>query len=299
MPRIVPVDTCIETCFWHDSTSYPLLDIQSATRLHKMSTRKYSWLALGLASIVVSGCAVGNKPHFNLGIADAFQKSKCCLWKKKLGYNAPAISSKFGYANPVNSAPLHSAAVAMPSTFHAPTLSEVTVLPAQPTVITSPIGTSNGGCSSCCNSCASDTEFYMPTETVSLPTSAEAVNPVPVTSLPFEGTTDSPQLENPLPAAIEAPSNPITPPSDEEEGLIETLDSASIDVEEVDETLEVIPEKDESSILETAAKALKAKTPTSAGESVVDERSKMVILTARPVQSHQRSQIATVQRKQV
>jgi len=115
-------------------------------------------------------------------------------------------------------------------------------------------------------------------------------NLLPVTALPFEASDDSLELENPLPAPVEAPDTLTAPAIDptEEEGLIETLDSASIDhdeveevVNEMDEDLDVIPKKDETSILDTAAKPLETKTPTSAGESVVEQRSKMLTLHAR------------------
>lgn len=248
-----------------------------------MSTNKYKWLTLGLTSIVISGCAVGNKSHLNLGIADAFRKSKNCLLKKKLGYRAPATGATFGYANPVDhGVPVEDGVV--------------TVVPDQSASIVS------SDCS--CNSSVSDSEFYMPVETayemVDPPVASDGDNllpaalpaaALPAAALPVEASQDNSGLENPLPPAIEVPETPSTPSISvdptEEEGIIETLDSASVDIDETKEDLKIIPEKDETSILDTAVMPLEVKTPTSAGQSVVEQRTKMLTLTARPVQSHQ------------
>jgi hypothetical protein len=109
-------------------------------------------------------------------------------------------------------------------------------------------------------------------------------------ALPFEASTNSNELENPLPPAVEEPEAPLLDLiPDEEEGIIQTLDSASIKTEEPEEAEEEItikPKRDEASILETAATSLESSTPTSAGTSVMDRRTKMLTLTARPVQSH-------------
>ena len=270
-----------------------------------MSTNKYKWLTLGLASIVVSGCAVGSKPNLNLGIADAFRKSKSCLFKKRLGYRAPATGTNFGYASPV----VDAAPTSLPCQECSAAPSEVTVMADQSTTVVS----------SDCN-CDSSvyhppvTEFYMPTapaqETVVPPAAPESGNLVPAAALPFEESEDTLELENPLPAPVEAPSTPAIPSLNidptEEEGIIETLDSASVApdkaeevLDEIDEDLNITPKKDETSILDTAAKPLEAKTPTSAGESVVEERTKMLTLRARPVQSHQASDTQPLQKKKV
>lgn len=106
-----------------------------------------------------------------------------------------------------------------------------------------------------------------------------------------------------MPAPVTVPSDSVSPPTDidptEEEGIIETLDdSASIDLDDLQEEVEqevieeeftITPKKDENSILDTAVKVLQPQAPTSAGESVVEQRSKMLTLTARPVQSHHSS----------
>ena len=252
-----------------------------------MSTNKYKWLTLGLTTIVISGCSVGNRTNLNLGIADAFQKSKSYLHKKKLAYQAPATGTNFGYATPVASSPVASS---FPT--HA---SPVTVVPVESAPSSScGCGCSNGSCGSSVPTPV--TEFYMPTNTSTI-LSEEVVNP-PVefdsgqplpAALPLEESQGEPELENPLPAEIEVPDTPVTPSIDiaptEEEGIIETLDSAAIDLEE---DFISTPEKDEASILDTASKPLKIQTPTSAGESVVEQRSKMLTLTARPVQSNQK-----------
>ena len=266
-----------------------------------MSTNKYKWITLSLASIFISGCAAGSKPNLNLGIADAFRKSKSCLFKKKLSYEAPApvANTSFGYAHPVASTCQDCAA----------TQSVVTVTPNQPF--------SSAPCDCSCNggTCAPVTEFHAsdaPNQAVLEPVAETSDNLVPATALPFEASDDSLGLENPLPAPVEVPDTPAIPAVDinptEEEGLIETLDSASIDhddveepLKEMDEDLDIIPKKDETSILDTAAKPLEAKpleakTPTSAGESVVEQRSKMLTLYARPVQSHQDSSVQSEQK---
>ena len=234
-----------------------------------MSTNKYKWLTLGLTTIVISGCSVGNRTNLNLGIADAFQKSKSYLHKKKLAYQAPATGTNFGYATPVASSPVVSS---FPT--HA---SPVTVVPVESAPSSScGCGCSNGSCGSSVPTPV--TEFYMPTNTSTI-LSEEVVNP-PVefdsgqplpAALPLEESQGEPELENPLPAEIEVPDTPVTPSIDiaptEEEGIIETLDSAAIDLEE---DFISTPEKDEASILDTASKPLKIQTPTSAGESVVE-----------------------------
>ena len=128
-------------------------------------------------------------------------------------------------------------------------------------------------------------------------------NLLPVTALPFEASDDSLELENPLPP-VEVPDTPAIPavdvdPTTVEEGIIDTLDSASVDHDEAEEALDEIdmtPKKDETSILDTAAKPLETKTPTSAGESVVEQRSKMLTLHARPVQSHRDSSVQSEQK---
>ena len=267
-----------------------------------MSTNKYKWLTLSLASIFISGCAVGGKPHLNLGIADAFRKSKSCLFKKKLSYGAPAVNTSFGYAEPVNT-------VAAPCVNCAAAPSNVSVIHDQ-----------SAPCDCSCNGgvCAPATEFQTPAaspmqEVVEPTTEPVSSNSLPVTALPFEESDDSLELENPLPAPVEVPDTltaPAIPAVDldptEEEGIIETLDSASVApdkaeevLDEIDEDLNITPKKDETSILDTAAKPLEAKTPTSAGESVVEERTKMLTLRARPVQSHQASDTQPLQKKKV
>ena len=258
-----------------------------------MSTNKYKWLSLSLASIFISGCAVGGKPNLNLGIADAFRKSKSCLFKKKLSYGAPApvANTNFGYAHPV--APTCQDCAA--------TQSVVTVTPDQ--------SVSSAPCDCSCNggTCAPVTEFYMPvapTQDLVEPTpQPTSDNLLPVTALPFEASDDSLELENPLPP-VEVPDTPAIPavdvdPTTVEEGIIDTLDSASVDHDEAEEALDEIdmtPKKDETSILDTAAKPLETKTPTSAGESVVEQRSKMLTLHARPVQSHRDSSVQSEQK---
>ena len=270
-----------------------------------MSTNKYKWLTLSLASIFISGCAVGGKPHLNLGIADAFRKSKSCLFKKKLSYGAPAVNTSFGYAEPVNT-------VAAPCVNCAAAPSNVSVIHDQ-----------SAPCDCSCNGgvCAPATEFQTPAaspmqEVVEPTTEPVSSNSLPVTALPFEESDDSLELENPLPAPVEVPDTltaPAIPAVDldptEEEGIIETLDSASVApdkaeevLDEIDEDLNITPKKDETSILDTAAKpletkTLEAKTPTSAGRSVVEQRSKMLTLHARPVQSHQASSVQSAQKK--
>ena len=276
-----------------------------------MSTNKYKWLSLGLASIFVSGCAVGGKPNLNLGIADAFRKTKAHLLKKKLSYEAPIANTNFGYAHPVDT-------VAPTCQDCASTVSDVTILTESALPAPSDCG---------CNGDSSVyyppvTEFYMPvapTQELAEPTAQpSSSNLLPVTALPFEASDDSLELENPLPAPVEAPATLTAPAIDptEEEGIIKTLDSASIDHDEVEETmdeinedLEILPKKDETSILDTAAKpleaktleanTLEAKTPTSAGQSVVEKRTKMLTLRARPVQSHQPFDTRTRQKKKV
>ncbi len=135
----------------------------------------------------------------------------------------------------------------------------------------------------------------MDADTTSLPTAV----------LPAEESQGKLELENPLPAAIEAPNIQASPSlnidSTEEEGVIETLDSASVDPEEVDEELIVTPNTDEASILDTAEASPETspepETPTSAGSSVVERPSKMLTLTARPVQTHHASATQTVKNK--
>lgn len=246
-----------------------------------MSTNKYKWLILGLASIVVSGCHVSSKPNLNLGIADAFRKSRNCLAKKKLGYRAPATGTNFGYAPPVNNA----VATSIPYQDFSVAPSEVTVMPDQSSsIVASDCNCNNGAY------VPPVTEFYMPVPAkvvVDSPTETVGSTVLPPATLPFEASEDNLELENPLPAPIEVPETPsIDLDPTEEQGIIETLDSALIAPGELDEELKITPKKDEASILDTAVKPLEAKTPTSAGESVVDQRTKMLTLTARPVQSH-------------
>jgi len=191
-----------------------------------MSTNKYKWLTLGLASIFISGCAVGGKPNLNLGIADAFRKSKAHLCKKKLSYQAPAINTNFGYTQPINNAAAPCAECAA-----APTFSDVTVVPDQ-SILSTPCDCScNGG------TCGTTTEIYTsegPTQAVVEPIAeSNSGDLLPATALPFETSDDSLELENPLPAPVEVRETPTIPAIDvdptEEEGIIETLDSASIE----------------------------------------------------------------------
>ena len=166
-----------------------------------MSTNKYKWLTtLGLASIVVSGCHVGSKPNLNLGIADAFRKSRNCLAKKKLGYRAPATGTNFGYAPPVNNA--------VPTSSYqdfSPAPSEVTVMSESPSTAASDCGCNNGAY------VPPVTQFYMPPAqevVVESPTVTESVVVLPPATLPFEESEDTLELENPLPAPIEVPDTP-------------------------------------------------------------------------------------------
>ncbi len=297
MPRIVLVDTSIGNVLVEVSTTSKLAVKCPATLVEKMSTKKFKWLTLGLASIVVSGCAAGSKPNLNLGIADALRKSKACLFKKKLSYQTPASNTRFGYATPVTSD-----SVMLPSTTSRPIASSQSPIYHQsaenPSVLSS-----DCNCSTANNVAVPSSGFYMPPppaiETpASTPSmsegSAGSFDSVPTLELPHDTSVDHLQLQNPLPPAVEVPTTQPNPSvglnesgSDVEERIIDTLDSASLDFDELKETPVVTPKKDEASILETAAKALEAKTPTSAGQSVVERRSKIVTLTARPAQSHQ------------
>jgi hypothetical protein len=232
-----------------------------------MSTNKYKWFTLGLTGIVISGCSVGNKPNLNLGIADAFRKSRNCLLKKKMSYRAPSAGSNFGYAPSV--------------------ASNVNVTDSAVDAISS----ESFGCGCGCDNAVSEpiSEFYMPIaqEVVDAPLEQNSGESTP-SMLPIEAAQDNFELENPLPADIGSPNTPsLNLEPAEEEGIIETLDSAAIDLEDKAEDFKDTPKKVETSILDTALKPLKPKTPTSAGESVVEQRSKMLTLTARPAQSHQ------------
>ena len=279
-----------------------------------MSTKKFKWLTLGLASIVVSGCAVGSKPHLNLGIADALRKSKSCLFKKKLSYQTPASNARFGYANPVASN-----SVMLPSTTSRPIANSQSITTSQSPIYHQSaenlsVLSSDCNCATNSNVAVPSSEFYMPprpaTETpASTPSMSEgnagSFDSVPSLELPYETSVDSLQLQNPLPPAVDVPTTQTSPSveinesaSDVEEGIIDTLDSASLDIGELKETPVATPKKDEASILETAAKALEAKTPTSAGQSVVERRSKILTLTARPAQSHQLFDAQTARKTQ-
>ncbi len=265
-----------------------------------MRTQKYKWLTLGLASIVISGCAVGSQPklNLNLGIADALRKSRDSLTKKKLSYKAPDASSKFGFSNPSTSAQ----PTRLPSIGTLPSLKNVPLLSgrssASPVSESSSVLTSDCGCTG--NNAASTMELDTPTGSSAEPVApplhdgSEYVDSVPPAILPFEDSASELGLENPLPPAVEMPATELVPSGemnhtspDEEEGTIETLDSAAHELDNTNELLDVTPKKDENSILETAAKALEGQIPTSAGHSVVEQRSKMLVLTARPAESHQ------------
>ena len=108
-----------------------------------------------------------------------------------------------------------------------------------------------------------------------------------VTPQPLPLENELPE-ENPLPAANPLPGLDST--SDkidlgEEEGIIETLDSAA------NKGPATMPEKDENSILDTAGlfndDIFEGRVPTRVGQSVFDANPKMLTLTARPAESHQ------------
>ena len=240
---------------------------------------------------MLSGCTAGGKPNLGLGIYDAFHKSKACLFKKKLGYETPAVTQNpFGFAN--NNVNEHSPV--LPTEGSYPAYSE-------------PVSDCGCGCNGTPISAPVSTvpsqEFYMPVapNALNLQGSNNEEGPVVLNSsdasldsvvspqaLPLENELPA---ENPLPAANPLPgfqpnsdtSNEID--LDEEEGLIETLDSAS------NRAPDVTPKKDENSILDTAAKAheqmFESLVPTRVGKSVFDPEPKMVTLTARPAESHQ------------
>ena len=248
-----------------------------------MSTNKYKWLTLGLASVVISGCAIGSKPNLNLGIADAFRKSKNSLLKKKLAYGEPTANSNFGYASPANV----SVATSLPCENCSAALSDATLLPDQ---LSSDCNCSNGVS-------GSETKIHLDQEMLEPTVASDNGVVFPAAILPFDDSQDNLKLENPLPDAVGTPDTSSTnSDSTEEEGIIDTLDSASIApqeaeevIEEMDEDLDISSKEDEASILDTAVMPLETETPTPDGESVVGQRSKMLTLTARPTQSYQAS----------
>ena len=240
---------------------------------------------------MLSGCTAGGKPNLGLGIYDAFHKSKACLFKKKLGYETPAVTQNpFGFANQN----VHVQNSVLPTEGSYPAISEHASscgCGCSGTPISAPVST------------VPSQEFYMPVAPNALnlqssdnegglvvvdSTDEPAGSDVSPQALPLENELPA---ENPLPAANPLPgfqpnsdtSNEID--LDKEEGLIETLDSASTEVPEA------TPEKDENSILDTAGlfpeSMFEGRVPTRVGKSVFDPEPKMVTLTARPAESHQ------------
>ena len=261
-----------------------------------MSINKYQWLTLTLASLIVSGCATGGKPFQGLGIADALRKTKTSLHNKKLSYQSQA-PSQFGFATPTNHLPSASA-TPTPLSWENGAVS----FDSQGNDVTLPADASTP-----CSSCGVNhgraivhEEFYLPprTEAVTATTSGQVSELAPIDSatsrlvLPFDSqptVPNTPIESNPLPGFDAQPSssnNLDISSDDDEEGIIDTLDSAASQPTQEEDFSNTTPSKDETSILDTAVKALEGRTPTSTGPSVVDRNASMLVLTARPVESH-------------
>ena len=265
-----------------------------------MSINKYQWLTLTLASLMVSGCASGGKPLQGLGIADALRKTKTSLHNKKLSYQSQA-PSQFGFATPTNHLPAAPAppplswdngAVALDS--HGNVINDIndTTFPAQASIPCSNCEVNQGPT-------VVHDEFYLPprTKVVTPTTSGQVSELAPIDSTNFQlvSPSDSQPMvadalieSNPLPGfdVQPSPSDNLDVSSDEEEAAIDTLDSTANQQTQEQDFSNATPSKDETSILETAAKALEGRTPTSTGPSVIDHNTSMLVLTARPVESH-------------
>lgn len=148
-------------------------------------------IGIGLSSFILSGCTTGSGGFLNLGIVDALQKSKACVFKEKLGYKKPLASAgKFS----------------LPSIGNRPSTAGQPVAVQNYSVQTQgdPFPTSDCGCAA-----SEDEQYYMPTRAphtdVLKMSPGELVEP-PINFVPSRQIDDA-QLPdiNPLPAEITTP----------------------------------------------------------------------------------------------
>lgn len=274
-------------------------------------------IGIGLSSVILSGCTTGSGGFLNLGIVDALQKSKACVFKQKLGYKKPIASA---------------------GKFSLPSIGARATVTGQPIAVDGYTVQSEGSAlpiSDCGCDAATDSQYYMPTRApradVLKMSPGELVEPPVNFSSPRQ--IDDAQLPdiNPLPADIATPNlqdtegtfepigkydnEPQADPSqvsesqasesefdesDANDKLSAALAPGHDDIivnDRTDTTEQEMADKnhdDEESIFE-AAKAIKDRKPNfdqmtqqskPAPRVAENKTPKIVILHARPAQSH-------------
>lgn len=268
-------------------------------------------IGIGLSSFIFSGCTTGGGGFLNLGVADALQKSKACIFKQKLSYKKPFVSAgKFSLPT-IGTRPAN---VALPTTGHPIAIDSFTI---QSQGLNSP--TSDCGCGT--DTSVPTEQYYMPIRPqradVLNVTPGEIVEP-PAILAPTRQIDDA-QLPdiNPLPLDNGVPSIGTELDSNGTEGTfepigqsapigpsVETHLSSTSDLQKKEDAVVISPAKRqdiveqrtdvEESIFE-AAKTPKYHRPnfdeaTNQNKPVQALKKptapKMVTLHARPAQSH-------------
>ena len=289
-----------------------------------MRLKYQSLIALGISSVIFSGCSTGSGGFLNLGIGNALQKTKICAFKNKLTYEQTPIGST-GLSLPTfGSAPTnighqqigHQQINAAPAP-----ISNYSVMQAP---VAAPAANDCG-----CNANSATTspsyvqEYYMPVSPVQVDTvpSAPTMNiesqPVDIVEPPIEsvrpgsnGSNELPPI-NVLPGEFEQDSGSKFDSLDETDSLGPTGSKAddgfSLETGE-DNSDKVVDglnhSSEDKSILESAKRKRlrspdtdKITRPSQQIATIEDVETKMVTLHARPAQSHNVFDRASQQRK--
>ncbi len=270
-----------------------------------MRLKLQSVIALGISTVIFSGCTSSGGGFLNLGIGDALRKSNICAFKNKIKYTKTPIGNTglslptFGNSPVVASAPIQvdSYVTQQPD----PMITQNTM--------SSPA--SDCGCNSDAGTIVSTERFFMPqpnqvgSASTEQPSSEIIVPPVvtapAMMALPTKAPTakELPKV-NPLP--MEDSSLEIGPEKTnnfdnlDTEGTLEPLGQLETeDVYEFDSPEEIADERHgmDQSIFEEAELTKRTKfrfdserNSTQASPAAADQKSKMLTLHARPAQSH-------------
>ncbi len=283
-----------------------------------MRLKYQSLIALGISTIIFSGCTSSGGGFLNLGVADALRKSRAGIFKNRLTYSKTPIGNTglslptFGTQPTAASGPVEIGS--FPVQQSVPTMAEVAPAPHA------------AGCG-CGGGCGEDTvvsteQFYMPQQQyvveqevsseVTQQPQTEVITP-PIATVPnsLPEANDLPQA-NQLPSSssdskVEANNNNFdkldTEGTLEPLGQIEKDDDFELDTQE--EIADGQRDKDQS-IFEQAelSKQSQIKFDSATGSSRTDkvaeiQKPAMLTLHARPAQSHNVFNQATSSRKAV